>query len=548
MVIQELQQRIKGEVVTAAPELKKYSVDMSIFAMQPQAIVYPKDTEDLCALVRYISEQKATHPELSLTARAAGTDMTGGPLTESIVVGFSKYFNKFSIDGELLHTQPGVYYRDFEKEGDRLHLMMPSYPASKSLSAFGGIINNNSGGEKTLHYGKTADYVEEMTMVLSDGQPHTFRSLSREMLEEKKQQDNFEGELYRRMHQLLEDNYDLIKAAKPHVTKNSSGYALWDVWDRDRGVFDLTRLFVGAQGTLGLMSEAKMRLVPIKPHMRLAVLFFKDLSQLPDVVNAVRPTGPESLEIFDDKTMWLALRFFPQIAKKVPGENLLSLCFKFIPEALIGVRMLRMPKLVMLVEFAGDTEQEVEDKLTQLDESLMDFSVIRRLIHNPHDAEKYWVIRRESFALLRKHVGKNMKATPFVDDFIVDPKYLPEVLPEVYKILKEHDIKATLAGHAGSGNMHIIPLMDLRKQEVREKLFVVADKIYDLVLAHQGSISAEHNDGLIRGQYIEKMFGTEVYNLFKEVKHLFDPQNIFNPGKKVNTDPAVVLSHINPEP
>lgn len=547
--LEELTTKFSGDIVTTTSQLDEYSTDMSIFSVRPSVIVFPKTPADIEQLVHCVKKHRDEQPELSLTGRAAGTDMTGGPLTESIVVSFTKYLNHFSIDDEgVLTTEPGVYYRDFEKVGDTQHLMMPSYPASKSLSAFGGIVNNNSGGEKTLRYGKTADYVKEMTMTLSDGNTYTFHALSIDQLEQKKQQQDFEGELYRRTHELLENNYDLVQNARPQVTKNSSGYALWDVWNRDTGIFDFTRLFVGAQGTLGLMLEAKLQLVPIKPHQRLAVLFFKNLDQVPDIVNAIRPTEAESLEVFDDKTMWLALRFFPQIAKKVPGENLFSLVWKFLPETWIGIKMFGMPKLVMLVEYADDSEEAVEAKLTALKEAVTPYKVQKRLIHNAHDAEKYWVIRRESFALLRKHVGKHKKATPFVDDFVVDPKYLPEVLPQVYSILREHGIKATLAGHAGSGNMHIIPLMDLREQSEREKLFVVADKVYDIVLAHHGSISAEHNDGLIRGQYVEKMFGEEMYQLFTDIKHIFDPENIFNPHKKIDVDQDFVLAHINPKP
>lgn len=547
MIINELKNEISGDIITTGPELDQYSVDMSIFSLRPQAVVFPKSTEDICRLVSFVTKHKEKYPDLSLTARAAGTDMTGGPLSESIVIGFTKYFNTFSIDGQVLTTEPGVYYRDFEKVGNEKQLMMPSYPASKSLAAFGGLVNNNSAGEKTLYYGKTADYVKEMQVVLSDGKEYTLKPLSHEQLEQKKQRSDFEGEICRRVHDLLETNYDQVQQARPQVSKNSSGYALWDVWNRESGIFDLTRLFVGAQGTLGIMTKAKLNLVPIKQHQRLAVLFFSDLKQLPDVVNAVRPTKPESLEIFDDQTMMLALRFLPQIAKKA-GQNLLAFMWRFLPEAFIFARMFGLPKLIMLVEYSGDSEAEVEAKLSELNQVLTSFHVHKRLIHDKADSEKYWIIRRESFALLRKHVGKNKKATPFVDDFVVDPKYLPEVLPKVYEILKEHKIKATLAGHAGSGNVHIIPLMDLRQQSEREKLFVVADLVYDVVLAHHGSISAEHNDGLIRGQYVKKMFGDDIYRLFKEIKHIFDPHNIFNPGKKVNTDQAYVLSHINPEP
>ena len=545
MEYEGLKQILSGDVATDAETIRTYSRDASIFKYLPKAVVFPKDTEDVRKLVAFVAQEKKNHPELSVTARSAGTDMTGGPLSESIVVGFTKYLNHFSIEGETAMIEPGVYYRDFEKESLARGLVMPSYPASKSLAALGGIVNNNSGGEKTLRYGKTSKYVEEMSMVLSDGNSYTFGPLSREALEAKKAQQDFEGELYRCVHDLIEKNYDAIQTARPHVAKNSAGYALWDIWDRETGIFDMTKLFVGGQGTLGIMTQAKLKLVRVKTKTRLAVLFFKGIGRLPQVVNKLLPLHPESLEVFDDKTLMLAFRFFPEIAKRA-GENLISFAWKFLPEAIIGMEMLGMPKLVVLVEFAEDTDGEVEKKLSELDKVIKTFHVPHRLIHDPHDAEKYWIIRRESFNLLRQHV-KNKSATPFVDDFIVEPKYLPEVLPKVYEVLKAYGIKGTLAGHAGSGNFHIIPLMDLSKESERNKIGPVSETIYDLVLKHGGSTTAEHGDGLIRGAYLEKMFGPDVYNLFVEIKHIFDPQNIFNPGKKIGVDFKKALEHINQE-
>jgi FAD/FMN-containing dehydrogenase len=169
--------------------------------------------------------------------------------------------------------------------------------------------------------------------------------------------------------------------------------------------------------------------------------------------------------------------------------------------------------------------------------------VIMRVMKDEEEADKYWITRRESFALLRKAVGDKQTA-PFIDDVVVRPDYLPEFLPEVLKILKEHKINVTLAGHAGSGNFHIIPLMDLSKSEEREKILSVSDKVYDLVVKYKGSITAEHNDGIIRTPYLEQMYGSEVYGLFKEVKNIFDPLNIFNPGKKVGGSKEYIRAHI----
>lgn len=332
--IEELKDTIKGEVLTDEETLKHYSTDASIFEVKPQVVVFPKDTEDLKNLVKFVSEKKQEDPKISLAARSGGTDMTGGSLTESIIVEFDKYFNNIKSIGECVPpphkddtpisgcgvVQPGVYYRDFEKETLKQGLLFPSYPASKSICAIGGIVSNNSGGEKTLRYGKTNRYVRRLKIVLSDGNEYEFRKLSKTELQDKKAQDDFEGSIYRKIYQLLEDNFDIIQKARPTVSKNSAGYYLWDVWDREN--FDLTQLFVGSQGTLGMITEVELGLVKKSKHSKLLVVFLKDIKTLSKLVNIVLPFKPETLETFDDNTLKLALKFLPDMAKKLGGARL----------------------------------------------------------------------------------------------------------------------------------------------------------------------------------------------------------------------------------
>ena len=538
----DLKNRIKGDVATDEETLDKYSRDASIFEVQPKAVVFPKDTEDLKDLVKFVNENKEKYPELSLTARSGGTDMTGGPLTESIVVEFDKYFNHIKNVGESSAiVEPGVYYRDLEKETLKQGLIFPSYPASKSICAIGGIIANNSGGEKTLRYGKTNEYVRRLKAVLSDGNEYEFKKLNKIELQKKKAQDDFEGGIYRKIYELLEDNFDIIKKAKPQVSKNSAGYFLWNVWDRE--YFDLTQILVGSQGTLGIVTEAELGLVEKEKYSRMVVVFLDDIEKMTNFVSTALKYSPESLEAFDDNTLKLALRFFPDIAKKIGTGNFFSLIFSFFGEGLAIARKLRLPKFVVLVELTGDDEEKINDRVKGLRDELKPLGIYTKATKSGMDTEKYWVMRRESFNLLR-HKVKDKRAAPFIDDIIVDPSHLPEFLPKLYNILEEHNITPTLAGHAGSGNFHIIPLMDLSREEERRKIPEVAEKVYDLVLEYGGSITAEHNDGLIRSPYIEKMYGKEVYGLFEKTKEIFDPQNIFNPGKKVGADLEYAMRHI----
>lgn len=522
-----------------------FSRDTSLFQVEPDAVVFPHEADDVEKLVSYVADRKEKNPGLSLTGRSAGTDMSGGPLNESLIMSCTEGLNEIKeLDEIHAVVQPGVYFHDLKPKLDDLSVTMPTFPASWSLAALGGMVMNNCGGEKTLRYGQMRDFVNSVSMVLADGNEYAFGPINTDELESKKAQDDFEGEVYRRIHALLEENYDLIQKAKPNTSKNSAGYALWDVWNREKGVFDLSQLFVGSQGTLGMMTEADIRLVDKRPHTRLIPVFLPSWDSLPELVNKLLDYDPESLEVFDKDTELLGLRFLPEIAQKA-GKRLVSFALDFLPEAWIGVKMHGIPNLVVLVELAEESEEILDEKTAGIQEVLDEFEdLYYRTLYDEEEAEKYWIMRRESFNLLRNHV-KGKQTAPFVDDFCVQPEYIPEFLPRARKLLEDHGIDVNITGHAGNGNFHIIPLMDLTQKYERDKLMPVAEKFYDLVLEYDGTITAEHNDGIIRTPFLEQMYGEEVYDLFREVKDIFDPQNIFNPGKKVGGSLEYADDHIS---
>ena len=550
MLSDEIKEFFHGDVAVDGATLEKYSRDYSLFKVRPQVVVFPKDVDDIKNLVKFVAKKKSAGEDISITGRSAGTDMTGGPLSQSIIVSFTKYFNhiKEIRDDEAI-AEPGVYFRDFEKELSKRGLLYPPYPASKDLCALGGMVNNNSGGEKTLAYGKTEDYVRAVNVVLCDGEEHTLWPLSGGALEAKLKEDGFEGDIYRKLKALIESNWDAIRKAKPDVSKNSAGYYLWNVWDRERGVFDLTKLIVGSQGTLGLLTEAKFGLVKAKKHSRMAVVFLKDLKPAGDLVEEVLKFNPESIESYDDKTIQVAVKLWRQVIRSMKG-SIFSLGFQFLPEAWMVLKG-GMPKMIMLVELAGDDEKDLSMKLGKLRDDIAKFGkthpgVQVRALRNEKEEQKYWAIRRQSFALLHNNTtGKD--TAPFIDDFIVKPEYMPEVLPKINAILDKYkkDLIYTIAGHPGNGNFHIIPLMDLKDARVRALIPKISEEVYRLIFQYKGSITAEHNDGLIRTPYLTEMYGPEITKLFAEVKNIFDPENIFNPGKKVGGSLAYSTEHIS---
>jgi len=537
----------KGEMDDTASSLDFYSHDASMFEIRPKLVIKPTNTSDVEIAVKTATGIKKSDKTISLTARSAATCMSGGAINDSVIIDFLTHFTKIGTVNSLsANTQPGVYYRDFDKETLKHKAIMPAYPASRDLASVGGMVNNNSGGEKSLEFGKIENFIEELEFVFADGIARKVKPLKKSELEKKMAQKDFEGQTYKKIYDLIEKHYDKIKAAKPHVSKNSTGLNLWNVWDRDKGVFDLTQLIVGAQGTLGLVTDIKFKLVPVKEHTGLLILFLKNTKELGKIIPKVLEAKPATFESFDDKTLWLAIRFMPSFLKLLGPKRFLHLIFSLIPD---GLQFLHgIPKLVLMIEFNGDNEQEVRDKITGLHKELKKYRAryeINGFEETPTagKSEKFWTIRRYSFQLLRSKV-KDKHTAPFIDDLVVPPKYLAEFLPKLDLIIAKYKLAATVAGHMGDGNFHIIPLMKLEDPKDRKKILPAMKEVNNLVIKYGGSLSGEHNDGLVRGPWLEAMYGKEMLAIFKEAKQIMDPHNIFNPHKKTDADWDYSFSHI----
>lgn len=535
---------IEGDVDSSEAARAFYSHDASIFELVPEVVAFPKTSKDIQAIVRYVSEHKKMRPTLSVTARSRGTDMGGAAINDSIIMDTSKYMTRvWDVSAESARTEPGAMYKDFEAETLKYSSILPSYPASRDLAGMGGIVNNNSGGEKSLEFGKTDRYVQEMNVVLADGNEYVIKPLTRRELNKKMDQDDFEGRLYRDTFRIVDENYDEIKNAAPRVSKDSTGYHLWNIWDKDEQIFDLTKLFVGAQGTLGLMTEAKIGLVHKPEHAGTLVCYLRDMDQLGELIPAVLEHRPATFECFDDNTLWLSFKFIFAFIKRLGFLTWLIMCLQLIPD---GLALLRgFPKMVLLIEFTGESEEEVRDKIHRARKDLASkfkFSYMEEDA-TEFESRKFWLMRRESFNLLRSKV-KDKHTAPFIDDFIVPPKNLTKFLPELRKIIKKYGLLATIAGHLGDGNFHVIPLMKIEDPKERAKFKPAMTEVNTLVIKYGGSVSGEHNDGLVRGPWLDKMYSPSVLGYMREIKALYDPHNIFNPHKKTDATWDYSFSHI----
>ncbi|HEV7952216.1 MAG TPA: FAD-binding oxidoreductase [Candidatus Saccharimonadales bacterium] len=539
----ELSKTFKGELDISDETREFYSHDASLFELKPQVVAFPKNTDDIKAAVNFVNQYKAEHPELNITPRSRGTDMSGGAIGESILLDVSMYMNElFQVTPTSAHVQPGMLYREFDIETLKQGAILPSYPASRELASVGGMVSNNSGGEKSLEFGKTDNFVTELQVVLSDGNEYTLKPLNRDELNAKMSQDDFEGNLYRRTFELLDANYDEILAAAPKVSKDSTGYHLWNVWKRDTGIFDLTKLFVGAQGTLGIITDVKVKLVPKPAHSGTLVCYMRTIDQLGEVIPTVLTHKPASFESFDDNTLWLCFKFFFSFLKRLGLWTWIKLALQLIPD---GVMLIRgVPQLVLLIEFTGESVDEVKHKIhqTKLDLEKYDFTYMEE-DETEAKSRKFWLMRRESFSLLRSKV-KDKHTAPFIDDFIVPPARLTEFLPKLRTIIKKYKLLATIAGHMGDGNFHVIPLMKIEDPKERAKLEPAMKEVNTLVIEYGGSVSGEHNDGMIRGPWLKEMYSPNVLGYMVEMKQLYDPQNIFNPHKKTDADWKYSFAHI----
>ena len=534
----DLQKIFSSEILDDPETLEKYSKDSSIFKIIPKAILFPKDTEDIKKIVKYADEHN-----LSITVRSAGTDMTGAAIGEDIILDVSKYLNKLiKVSEDSTIVQPGVFYRDFEVETLKQGLLLPTYPASREACTIGGMVANNAGGELELTYGPINKYLKSMKVVLADGNEYTFKVLTKDQLDTKITQKDFEGKIYSEVYDLIKENEDLVKNAKPKTSKNSTGYDLWEVFDGknfESGLtgFDLSKLIIGSQGTLGIITEVEFRLIKPKKYQILLVISLPNLDQLDQIVKKTLEFKPEAFECFDDQTFKLAIDHAWDMSKNFKHTNRLF--------AFLNLRGDKPPKLTLLANFTSDDKNEALKQAQKAKDVLAGLHLTADIKTSEKEAEKYWLIRHKSFGLLMKY-SKGKKASSFIDDIIVKPQFLPEFLPKLNALIEPYKDRMvyTLAGHIGDGNFHIIPLMDLSREDVRAVIPELMEKVFKLVFEYKGSMSAEHNDGLIRGPYLPEMYGNDVYQLFKKVKEIFDPKNIFNPHKKVDATFEYSLKHM----
>ena len=524
--LKELQSKLLGSVTDNADALEYFSTDGSVFKIMPTGIVYPKNTADVRKTVMFAAERAAHGKPIGLVARGKGTDQGGGAVGEGLHLVFPAHMNRLlRLDKDTVTVQPGVIYKTLQQTLHTHGRFLPPYPSSIDFSTLGGAAANNACGEKTYKYGATREFVKSMKVVLSDGSLIETSRISARELSRKKGQSDLEGELYRKIDSLILDHEALIRKHQPSTSKNAAGYALGHVRGKG-GSFDLGQVIIGAQGTLGIITEITFKTMPWNPRTTLLVGFFDSIDKAGAAVLALRALKPSCMEIADYYLLDFLRKHRPQ---DIEG---------LIPEVL--------PKIVVLVEFDDFSQLTQKVQTRRAERILSKFAGSHRVSTDPVEQEALWKIRRSAAAVIWMNNGTK-KALPFIEDGVVPLEKLPQFLDKTYKLLKKYDLEIAVWGHAGDANLHLQPFLDLSKKKDVDKLFGLSREFFEMVIAMGGSTCGEHNDGLLRAQYLKMLYGEEMVELFAETKHIFDPQNILNPMKKMQVTAEYARDHVRNE-
>jgi len=510
-----LQEHLLGEVMTSPDARKYFSTDSSIFSVTPSLVVYPRNENDVRKTARFTWQLAERGRVIPITARGSGTDESGAAIGSGIMLVFPAHMNRIvELDpknGSVV-VEPGLNYGRLEQTLHTHERFLPPYPESYEYSTIGGAVANNASGEKTLKYGATRGYVKSLRVVLANGEViETFR-LSKRELGKKLGLSTFEGEIYRTLDALLEENRNAIDKLDIAVTKNSAGYDLLDVKRRD-GSFDLTPLIVGSQGTLGIVTEITMDTEVYNPSKDLFLAEFDSVEKAAQAILELRgtPQLPSAIEMVDGQLLSLVERLNPNQLKDIVHKPL--------------------PAIALLVE-VDDEGRQRKKQAKRTEKILNDLATHVTSAADPNGQARLRKVRQAAASVIAHSEGQ-LKAVPIIEDGIVPPEKLHDLIAGTYKIFATERLQAALWGHAGDGNIHMQPFLDLSQLGDRQKAFRIMDAYYKLVIGLGGSTSGEHGDGRLRAPYLPQLYGPEVYDVFTKVKQIFDPYGTLNPGVKV---------------
>ena len=520
-----LAKKLDGELYWDETLRKLYATDASAYREMPLAVALPKTKTDLQALIAFANEHKT-----SLIPRTAGTSLAGQVVGSGIVVDVSKHFNKVLEVNEKenwVKVQPGVIRDDLNRHLKPHGLYFGPETSTANRAMIGGMVGNNSCGSNSVVYGSTREHLLEVSGYLSDGSEVTFSSLSANDFEEKLKLDTLEGDVYRNVKEMLssvEHRAEIEKEfPKPSIPRRNTGYAI-DLlainqpFKEDGEPFNFCKLIAGSEGTLMFITEIKVGTIPIPPKDKaLVCIHCRDVNESLLANLIALKYGPHACELIDHYIL------------ECTKENIEQQKNRFFIEG--------DPGAILVVELAADNDEDLDNLVLDL---ISDLKKEKLGYHYPvlkgGDVGKIWNLRKAGLGLLANIPG-DAKAQPVIEDTAVDVNDLPAYIKEFNKTLDKYNMSCVHYAHAGSGELHLRPILNLKTEEGHRMFRVVAEEISKLVKKYKGSLSGEHGDGRLRGEFIKEQIGEKNYELLKEIKKTWDPNGIFNPGKITDTPP-----------
>ena len=514
-IADELSRRVDGEVRFDPYSRLLYSTDASIYQMEPVGVVIPRTAADVQAVVEFGAREG-----IPVLPRSGGTSLAGQTVNHAIVMDFSKYLNnvlEVNQEEQWARVQPGIILEQLTKQVTRYGLQYAPDPTTANRACVGGGIGNNTCGAHSVIYGKTLDHIRELDVVLSDGSTAHLGELNAAELESRLSAGGLEGEIYRGVLRIAREQKDEIDRTYAKIQRRVSGYNLDEFIlddDRNRPV-NLARMVVGSEGTLCVVTEAKVNLVPRPTMTALSVLHFRTIFDASEATTRVLQHDPSSIELIDKMVL--------DRGRQALGS---SRNLAFIEGD---------PGAMLVVEFYGESEDELIARANALKADIgLAYACVN--IHDAAGQAAVWNVRKGGLGLLMSTRG-DAKPIPFVEDPAVDPSVMGEFVRRFDEIVTEHGTTAGYYGHASVGCLHIRPLISLKDQDGINKMVSIGDAVSDLIKEFGGSMSGEHGDGIVRGVWTRKMFGDQIYDAFRELKRTWDPQGIMNPGKIIDTPP-----------
>ncbi|MFC1780662.1 anaerobic glycerol-3-phosphate dehydrogenase subunit C [Planctomycetota bacterium] len=507
---------VRGIVYTDIINRAAYSTDSSIYRIVPKCVVMPKDAGDIIAVIKFAGQRK-----IPVAARGAGSGTAGESLCDGIVIDITRYMNKIigtKDQGQTITCEPGVVLDDLNKYLADYDRKIGPDPSSSNRAVVGACLANNSTGAHWLQYGYIGDYVQSLEAVLADGNKVEFKN----DFDPLETPNSNVSKIASQCLSLLLDKQQLINDALPKTRRNRSGYSIAGICHDDR--IDLARLFAGSEGTLAVFTKITLRTVPVPSAKAILQLEFDSLEKMADAVPIIVESGASACELMDKSLIDLAFKALPEYRDILPADS----------------------AAVLLVEHTGQSAEKVKEKIQKTDSAVGSLSSGRTLVFDPLKQKRIWKSRKDAGPLLYQDRSKKHPAE-FMEDVAVDHHQLKGYIAGLKEIGKRYDFTMSFYGHAGDSELHLRPYLDLSEPAEREKMLAIANDVFSLAWSLGGSISGEHADGLARTAFIRRQYGDEYYKLLCEIKNIFDPQGILNPGKIINEDPELILKNLRRE-